>query len=88
MSVKTIEDFLEWKRGDILGEATFQHGGTTYTVLLTPAARTMASGSAAYLFDEQGRFVDWTADNGDLSTVRYGFNVANGRIKNIKLEKR
>ena len=68
--LKSIEDFRAWKRGTIMGSGTFEDSGVTYTVMLGPTGRYLASGPSAYLFDEQGQFVDWTADMGDLCTVK------------------
>jgi hypothetical protein len=84
--LKTIEDFRAWKHGHIIGKGTFPNSGVTYTVMLGPAGRYLESGPAAYLFDEQGTFVDWTADMGDLFTVKNRFNLTSGNVINIKLE--
>jgi hypothetical protein len=86
-SLKTIEDFQVWKAGKIMGEGTFQSSGVTYTVMLGPAGRYLASGPSAYLFDEKGRFVDWTADMGDFYTVRNGFDLTSGNVKDITRKK-
>jgi hypothetical protein len=76
--LRTIEEFQEWKAGSIVGSGTFQNSGVKYRVMLAPAGRFWPSGPAAYLFDEQGRFVDWTADMGDFSTVKNGFELNGG----------
>src|SRR5438093_873481 len=55
-TLKTIHDFRTWKGGAIMGSGTFETSGVTYTVLLAPAGRYLASGPSAYLFDEQGQF--------------------------------
>jgi hypothetical protein len=85
--VKTIEDFLAWKAGAIMGKGTFESEGVTYTVMLAPAGRYLASGPSAYLFDERGQFVDWTADMGDFYTVKNRFDLTSGNVKNLQREK-
>ena len=82
--LKTIGDFRGWKQAEILGQGTYQHAGKTYTVLLGPAGRYLSSGPSAYLFDEQGQFVDWTSDMGDFSTQEHGFPLMSGEVKNIE----
>jgi hypothetical protein len=86
-SLKTLEGFQEWKRGKIEGKGTFENSGVTYTVMLAPAGRYLASGPSAYLFDETGQFVDWTADMGDYYTVKNRFNLTSGNVRNIEREK-
>src|SRR5262245_47703127 len=86
-NIETIEDFRAWKRGAILGKGTFENAGVTYTVMLAPAGRYLASGPSAYLFDEQGQFVDWTADMGDYYTVKNRIDLTSGNVKNITREK-
>lgn len=80
----TIEEFRAWKGPSIKGTGTYESAGVTYTVVLAPAGRLHASGPSAYLFDPQGRFVDWTSDMGDFPTVRLGFDLTSGRVKNIQ----
>jgi hypothetical protein len=86
--LRTIEDFEAWKQGEILGEGTYASGGESYTVLLAPAGRFLASGPSAYLFDERGEFTDWTADMGDFRTVQNGFDLTSGHVKNIEAPRR
>ena len=85
--LKTLEEFRGWKRDSIIGEGTYENSGLTYTVLLVPAGRFLASGPSAYLFDEEGQFVDWTADMGDSYTVKNRFNLTSGHVENIELKK-
>ncbi len=82
-NLKTIEDFKEWKQGSKKRMGTFEHAGETYTVILAPSGRWLASGPAAYLFDKNGAFVDWTPDMGDAYTVKYKFDLTSGNVKNI-----
>ena len=70
-----------------MGKGTFETSGVTYTVILAPAGRFLASGPSAYLFDGKGQFVDWTADMGDFYTVRNRFDLTSGHVKDIKREK-
>jgi len=86
-NLKTVEDFQAWKRGAIIGKGTFERSGVTYTVMLAPAGRYLASGPSAYLFDKNGHFVDWTADMGDFYTVKNYYNLTSGNVKNIEYEK-
>lgn len=81
--LRTIEEFKVWKQGQIEGQGTFENAGVTYTVLLAPAGRYLASGPSAYLFDEHGQFVDWTADMGDLFTAKNRFDLTSGHVKDI-----
>ena len=86
-SMATIEDFRAWKGPAIKATGTYESTGVTYTVVLAPAGRHLASGASAYLFDPQGRFVDWTSDMGDFPTVRLGFDLTSGCVKNIQRNK-
>ena len=85
--LKTLEEFRTWKQGNIKGNGTFENSGVTYTVMLAPAGRYLASGPSAYLFNEKGQFVDWTADMGDFYTVKNRFDLTSGNVKNIEREK-
>ena len=87
-SLKSLEEFQVWKQGKIIGEGTFENSGVTYTVMLAPAGRYLASGPSAYLFDEKGKFVDWTADMGDYYTVKNRFNLTSGNVSNVKRGRR
>ena len=86
-SLKTIEDFRTWKRDSIMGRGTFETGGVTYSVMLAPAGRSLASGPSAYLFDSNGQFVDWTGDMGDCYTVKYHYDLTSGHVKNVTQDK-
>ena len=86
-SLKTIAEFQNWKRSHIIGKGTFESSGVTYTVMLAPAGRYLASGPSAYLFDEQGQCVDWTADIGDFYTVKNRFDLTGVRVTLITREK-
>jgi hypothetical protein len=85
--LKTIEQFETWKRGSIRGRGTFESSGVVYQVVLAPSGRFLASGPSAYLFDEHGLFVDWTADMGDFYTVKNRFDLTSGNVKNIRRER-
>jgi hypothetical protein len=87
-TLKTIQDFQAWKGGAILGQGTYENSGTTYTVMLAPAGRTLASVPSAYLFDQDGQFVDWTSDRGDFYTVKNRFDLTSGHVKNIERKRR
>lgn len=86
-NLKTIEQFRTWKKDAIRGKGTFEHSGVTYTVMLAPAGRYLASGPSAYLFDRNGQFVDWTADMGDFRTAKHRFNLTGGQVTSIEHEK-
>ena len=79
--LKTFEEFQTWKRGKIIREGTFQNSVGTFRVLLAPAGGLLASGPSAYLFDDQGRFIDWTPDMGDVPTVKNRFDLTSGNVK-------
>jgi len=81
--LKTLQDFRAWKRGSVMGMRTFTNSGKAYTVMLAPAGRFLASGPSAYLFDKDGRFIDWTADMGDLPTVYNRWDLTSGHVKGI-----
>ena len=83
--LKTIAQFLAWKSGAITGRGTFKNGSAAYTVFMGPAGRYLSSGPAAYLFDNHGQFVDWTADMGDFHTVNSNFDLT-ASVKNLKNE--
>jgi hypothetical protein len=87
-NLRTIADFQVWKRGSIVGQGTYENSGITYTVMLAPAGRFGASGPSAYLFNDKGDFVDWTADMGDFYTVHSDFNLTGGVVTNIDHKKR
>jgi hypothetical protein len=82
--LKTISEFREWKGKSIRGERIYENSGTNYTVMLAPAGRMLASGPAAYLFDQSGVFIDWTADMGDLRTKKYGMKLSGGAVKKVE----
>jgi hypothetical protein len=86
-NLNTLEEFQAWRRGAVMGKGTFESSGVTYTVMLAPAGRYLASGPSAYLFDDKGQFVDWTADMGDFHTIKNHFDLTSGHVKNIKHEK-
>ena len=79
--VKTLSEFKEWKGTKINGKGLYQTDETTYTVYLAPAGRSFASGKAAYLFDENENFIDWSADLGDLKTQKLNLKLNNGKLK-------
>jgi hypothetical protein len=82
--LKTIQDFELWKGKASMGRRTYENSGTNYTVILGPAGRTLPSGPSAYLFDQNGNFVDWTSDLGDLRTERYQLDLTGGRVKRLE----
>ncbi len=84
--IATLEDFRKWKVGRIMGHGTYERSRMIYTVMLAPTGRCLASGPSGYLFDPQGRFVDWTSDMGDFYTVSNRFSLTGG-VKDLKPEK-
>lgn len=80
----TIDDFREWKKDGIRGEGTYEHEGKAYTVLVGEFSAFLASGPAAYVFDSEGSFVDWTRDMGDIRTKKLGFDLTSGHVKGLK----
>jgi hypothetical protein len=85
-NLKTIEDFRAWKGGAAMGKGVYESSGVTYTVMLAPAGRYLPSGPSAYLFDQKGQFIDWTADMGDYYTVKNHFNLTSGNVKQIEIK--
>ena len=79
--VKTLSEFKEWKGTKISEKYLYQTEETTYTVYLAPAGRSFASGKAAYLFDENENFIDWSADLGDLKTQKLKLKLNNVNLK-------
>ena len=85
-SVKTIDEFLAWQDTAIRFRGTFLHQGTAYQVLMGPGGGLLPSGPAAYVFTPDGIFIDWTADMGDLRTVRNGFDLSSGHVNDVVRE--
>lgn len=83
----TIDEFREWKGDGIRAEGSYEHSGKTYTVLLGESGAFLASGPAAYVFDPNGSFVDWTRDMGDASTAKHGFDLTSGNVKFQEVKK-
>jgi hypothetical protein len=81
-NLSTIEEFRECREAVVMGCGTVEISGSSHTVLLAPAGRYLASGPSAYLFDEAGRYVDWTADMGHWY-VNNRFDLTGG-VKNYK----
>lgn len=82
----TIDDFREWKEGGLRSVGIYEHEGKTYTVLKGDVSAFLASGPAAYVFDSEGAFVDWTRDMGDLYTKTHRFDLTSGHVKWLKRE--
>jgi hypothetical protein len=81
--LKTIVDFKEWQQKPNGRQGTFEHSGVTYTVMYGPAGTSLPSGPAAYLFDENGAFIDWTPDVGDIRTKKHNFDLTGDNVKFI-----
>ncbi len=64
-SVQTFHDFLEWQ-SEIKGCREIEVRGVTYYHVIGPAARTLPSGGALYVFDANGNFIGWSKDVGDI----------------------
>ena len=79
----TLEQFRRWKGAAVIRQGTFESAGRTYTVMMGPAGRSLPSGPAAYLFDEQGRFIDWSSDIGDAPSYRLHFDLGGGRVRSV-----
>ena len=79
----TLEEFRRWKGAAVIRQGTFESAGKTYAVIMGPAGRSLPSGPAAYLFDDQGRFVDWSSDMGDAPSYRYHFDLGGGRVRSV-----
>ena len=66
-----------------MGKDTLLDSGVTYTVMPAPAGRYLASGPSAYVFDPQGKFVDWTPDMGDYPTVARRFRLMDNILTGV-----
>ena len=84
--VTNLKTFFEWK-SEPLGAMKITTSNETYFQLLGPAGRWLPSGPVAYTFDSQGRFVGWTADDGDYFTPRvvYAPGAIRGRIPVVEV---
>jgi len=85
--IATIDEFREWKVDGIRAEGIYENGGKTYTVILGESGAFLSSGPAAYVFDSDGTFVDWTRDMGDVYTEKHGFNLTSGNVRLAKSNK-
>lgn len=83
--MNTIDDFRTWKGDAIIGKGTFESGGEEYTVMLGSPGRYLASGPSAYVFEEEGEFVDWTSDMGDVRTEEHDFDLTSGHVKDVEM---
>ncbi len=83
----TIDDFREWKADSIRDAGTYENGGKIYTVMLGYSSAFLASGPAAYVFDADGSFIDWTRDMGDIYTYKHGFNLTSGNVRRVETNK-
>lgn len=83
--LETIPQFYNWKNGAVRGEGVFRNDGIEYKVLLGERVHWMSSGYSAYIFDDAGKFVDWTPDMGDVSSVKHGFRLMSGKVEKLKI---
>ncbi len=83
--LETLAQFYDWKSGGVRGEGIFSHDGVEYKVLLGERAHWMSSGFSAYIFDDAGKFVDWTSDMGDVPSVKHGFRLMSGKVEKLKV---
>ncbi|MCZ6690604.1 MAG: hypothetical protein O7H41_13490 [Planctomycetota bacterium] len=83
-AVKTLDQFLEWRPRTTAFHKIQIKDGSEFVFARGPSVMPgmLASGPAIYLFDESGRFVDWTGDSGDIPYVN-GFVMPNISIPNI-----
>jgi hypothetical protein len=79
--LSTLDEFMAWKGAKVVSRGKYDHAGQSYLVVCGPPAYFLASGPTAYLFDDRGRFVDWTSDMGDCATRKHGFRLMSGAVK-------
>lgn len=80
--VVTLGEFLEWKPG-VTEFREVEVEGRPYVIAYGPAGRSflLSSGPAGYVFDADGRLVDWSFDIGDHPAFadRWTAQAARGR---------
>lgn len=81
--MKTLRDFQDWKGEEIIGTTRYtdRSTGRVYQVLLAPSGRNLGSGPSAYLFDGDGKFIEWTPDMGDIFTSINGYDLSSGNLE-------
>ena len=82
-NMKTIDDFRKWRGDKTRSLGIYEQDGKSYTVISGPAGGYLPSGPAAYLFNCNGDFVDWTSDMGDYATEKHHFKLYNNPLKKI-----
>jgi hypothetical protein len=83
-NITNLQEFLQWKESEVRFVGEYSHGNEVFTVYMTPSGRSLPSGPCAYLFDKDGKFIDWTGDMGDFSTVQRKFELMSGNVKKIQ----
>ena len=70
--IETLRDYAAWRSASKVF-AVEQKDGRAYAIAYGPiaiGAIFLGSGPAVYVFDDQGRFVEWSPDSGDDSTFQ------------------
>ncbi|MGZ4975317.1 MAG: hypothetical protein ACXWDN_21360, partial [Limisphaerales bacterium] len=72
-TVTDVSSCLAWLQKP-MGTYRITDGQMIYYRVTGPAGRYLASGPSAYTFDSHGKFIGWTADDGDFPTP--GLNLS------------
>lgn len=83
-NITNLQEFLQWKESEVRFVGEYSYGNEVFTVYMTSSGRSFPSGPCAYLFDTNGKFIDWTGDMGDFSTVQRKFELMSGNVKKIQ----
>ena len=72
-SVTNVRSFFDWMP-EPRGALRITVENKRYYQMTGPAGRVLASGPSAYTFDEQGQFIGWTPDMGDIHFPEMAFS--------------
>lgn len=73
-SYKSLKELTEAEAEDIQRIVPFQQDGSNYTAVLVRPCRSLASGPAVLIYNEDGKLIDRNLDIGD-----YGYRSGRGR---------
>ena len=64
-SYPNMNALMDAERDDITGTVAYERGGTNFTFVVLKPCRFLASGSAVFVYDPEGRLFDKALDEGD-----------------------
>ena len=64
-SYPDMKALMDAENDDITGTVAYERGGTNFTFVVLKPCRFLASGSAVFVYDPEGRLFDKTLDEGD-----------------------